>query len=356
MARREREGKTQPSGHDPGYKSLFSHPTMVEELLRGFVRESWIDRLDFSTLETVGKSFVSEDLRERHSDLIWRLRLRDDGDRWIYLYLLLEFQSTSDPFMAVRLLTYVGLLLEDIIRKEGLKPGDRLPAVLPLVLHNGKSRWRAPLRLESHFGPVPKDLRRYLPKLSYLLLDERRLDLDRPELERNPTAAFFRLEANETPEALPGLYRDLERLLRPQGSALRRTVNAWIAAVVRRAFPGGIIPEGVNLQEAPMLEETLIKWRDQVLREADQIRREGLRYSQEGRRLRQQAQRDARAARREAHREGRRDQLLELMTERFGQLPISVRRQVEEISSIQELRKLGRKVLRAKSLEEMGFG
>ena len=85
-----------------------------------------------------------------------------------------------------------------------------------------------------------------------------------------------------------------------------------------------------------MLEETLIKWRDKVIREE-----------------RQKARREAR---REARRDGHREMLLAQMTQRFGRLPIPVRRQVEEISSIQELRKLGRKVLRAKSLEEMGLG
>ncbi len=54
--------------HDSGYKLLFSHPQMVEELLRGFVRESWVSTLDFTTLEPVGSSFVSDDLRERHSE------------------------------------------------------------------------------------------------------------------------------------------------------------------------------------------------------------------------------------------------------------------------------------------------
>ena len=49
--------------HDGGYKLLFSHPRTVEELLRGFVHEGWVERLDFSTLERVGASFVSHDLR-----------------------------------------------------------------------------------------------------------------------------------------------------------------------------------------------------------------------------------------------------------------------------------------------------
>lgn len=316
---------------------------MVEGLLRGFLRGDWVERLDFSTLEHVGKSFVSEDLRERHSDLIWRLRLTGDADGWVYLYLLLEFQSTSDSFMAVRLLTYIGLLLEDIIRKEDLKPGDRLPAVLPVVLHNGKGRWRAPLRLESLFVTVPNPLKRHLPRLTYILLDERRLDLDRPELKRNQTAALFRIETNASPEALPGLYQDLDRLL-PRDSALRRTVQAWLTSVAQRTFPDGIIPEGVNLKEAPMLEETLIKWRDQIRKEAWQ---EGL---QEGRKE------GLKEGLKEGQIQGLRKALLEQMTLRFGLVSKKVQNQVAHITSVKELEKLSRKVLSARSPKEMGLG
>ncbi len=299
-----------------------------QELLRGFVREDWIEKLDFSTLERVGNSFVSGDLRERHSDLIWLLRLHGDGDRWVYLYLLLEFQSTSDPFMAVRLLTYVGLLLEEIIRKEKLRPGDRLPAVLPLVIHSGRDRWRAPLRLETHFAPVPKDLKRYLPRLTYLLLDERHLDLDRPGLERNPTAAFFQVETNEVGEALPDLYHRLRNRL-PSGAAeLRRDIDAWFTGVVHRTVPKTIIPEGVSFEEPSMLEENLIRWRDRAFKE-------GL---QEGRVL------------------GLREALLKLLAERFGRLPERVRSRVEQIDSAKELEGLMRRVLSAKSLEDMGLG
>jgi hypothetical protein len=52
--------------HDSGYKLLFSHPKMVEELLRGFVRESWIEDLDFGSLEQVNESFTSDDLQQRY--------------------------------------------------------------------------------------------------------------------------------------------------------------------------------------------------------------------------------------------------------------------------------------------------
>ena len=204
--------------------------------------------------------------------------------------------------------------------------------MLPVVLHSGSGRWRAPLRLETHFVPVPKELRRYLPRLTYLLLDERRLDLDRPELERNPTAAFFQVETNEAGEALPELYEHLTDSLPPGNSGLRRDIDEWFWGKVQRTVPGAIILEG----EPSMLEENLRRWFDEARKEGrKEGRREGLR-----------------AGRLQA----RREMLLELMTQRFGRLPADVRRQIEEISSLQELRKLGRKVFRAKTLQDMGLG
>ncbi len=321
------------SGHDRGYKLLFSDPTLLEELLRGFLPGEWTGRLDFTTLERVGNSFVSADLRERHSDVIWRLRLRGEGEGWVYLYLLLEFQSTSDRFMALRLLTYIGLLLEEIVRKEKLKPEDRLPAVLPLVLYNGERRWRAPLRLESLFVPVPAPLRQHLPRLTYLLLDERRLDLNRPELEENRTAALFRIETFRNPTDIPRLTHDLAGLL-PQGEEpeLHRRINVWLRALLHRSFPGVTIPETVDLEEISMFEERVREWEEKFLREGRQKGRH------EGQLL------------------GMQELLLQQMTLRFGRLPAKVRRQIAKISSLQELRRLGRKILRAKSPQEMGLG
>ncbi|WP_428996468.1 Rpn family recombination-promoting nuclease/putative transposase, partial [Pseudomonas aeruginosa] len=71
-------------------------------------------------------------MRDRHNDLLWRVRL--DNDHWIYLYLLLEFQSTDDYWMAIRLMTYIGLLYQDLARQRVVLPGQPLPPVFPIVL------------------------------------------------------------------------------------------------------------------------------------------------------------------------------------------------------------------------------
>ena len=102
-----------PAHHDTGYKLLFSDPLMVRDLLLGFVDDPWLARLDFSTLELVNSHYVSEDLRNRADDVVWRVRA---DERWVYLYLLIEFQSSVDRFMALRMLVYVGLLYQDLVR------------------------------------------------------------------------------------------------------------------------------------------------------------------------------------------------------------------------------------------------
>jgi predicted transposase YdaD len=324
MRSRKRPGKAIPVGHDPGYKRLFSHPQAVEDLFRGFLREDWVEQLDLSTLERVGSSFVSGDLRERRSDIIWKVRWRGEARGGVYLYVLLELQATSYAFMAVRLLTYVGLLLEEIIHREKLRAGDRLPAVLPMVLYNGKRPWLAPLDLASLFEEAPSSLRRYLPRLRYLLLDENRLDLDRPDLAGNRVASLFRIETCREVERIPGLTRDLAALVpSSEEPELRRTVAEWLSHLLRRMAPGVTIPDMIDLEEVSMLEENLLDW-------SEKKRKEG-RY------------------------EGKRDLLLRLMERRFGPLSEEIRQRVEEIKSDRRLDRLADKILTAGSLREMGL-
>lgn len=68
-------------------------------------------------------SYATEDYRDRHDDVIWRVRW---GQDWLYVYLLLEFQSEVDRFMAVRMMTYVGLLYQDLITQGKLTDEGRL--------------------------------------------------------------------------------------------------------------------------------------------------------------------------------------------------------------------------------------
>ena len=106
--------------HDHSYKLLFSHQHLMADLVQGFMTADWVTTVDVSTLELVSSSHMSDDLRARDDDLIWRVR-RADG--WLYIYLLLEFQSRVDQHMAVRIMAYVALLYQGLIRTGQLTPG-----------------------------------------------------------------------------------------------------------------------------------------------------------------------------------------------------------------------------------------
>jgi predicted transposase YdaD len=54
------------------------------------------------TLEKVSCSYATEDLRHRADDVVWQVRAEG---QWVYLYILIEFQSTVDAFMAVRIMS-----------------------------------------------------------------------------------------------------------------------------------------------------------------------------------------------------------------------------------------------------------
>ncbi len=86
--------------HDSGYKFLFSTPELVRDLILGFIPDDWLHSLDYDTLEKVPGSYITEDFRSRADDIVWRVKV---GGQWVYLYLLIEFQSSVDKYMALRM-------------------------------------------------------------------------------------------------------------------------------------------------------------------------------------------------------------------------------------------------------------
>lgn len=253
--------------HDPAYKQFFSHAAMVESLLRDFVPEDFVGDLDFSTLERCSGSYVTDDLRERHEDIIWRLRWRDS---WCYLYLLLEFQSTPDPWMAVRILCYTALLYQDLIKTGVLSPGDPLPPVFPMVIYNGGQPWNAPRDVAEMLAASSARLAAYQPRQRYFLLDEGRVPEDILSESDGLAAILLRLERATSPEALHPLVGELRRTLEgPRYAHLRRVFAVWLGRVVfKRAGITRSVPNFEDLQEVDdMLEETAARWREEWKRE-----------------------------------------------------------------------------------------
>jgi len=251
---------------DAAYKELFSHPRMVEDLLRGIVTGEWSDALDFTTLEKLPAEYVSDDLRRRQGDLLWRVRFRD---RWLYVLVLLEFQSTVDPNMALRLLVYTGLLYQDLIRRGASEQDEKLPPVLPIVFYNGRSRWTAALEVSDLIAPVNEALARYQPSQCYALVDVGDYrDKDLPQ--RNLVSALIALENSRSTADLKRAVDALVDWLRgPGDQELKRSFGEWIRQVLWPGrFGSAVLPAMPRLEEEQMmLAERVKEWTEELLRE-----------------------------------------------------------------------------------------
>ncbi len=137
-----------------------------------------------------------------------------------------------DRFMAVRILSYTGLLYQDLIRSQSLYQ-ERLPPVLPIVLYNGDSRWTAAVDLSELIHPAPRELQVYQPRQRYLLLDEGAYHESALSGAHNLVAAVFRLENSRRAEdVLAVVTALLDWLQAPQQAGLRRAFTVWIQRVI----------------------------------------------------------------------------------------------------------------------------
>src|SRR3954467_6062791 len=131
--------------------------------------------------------------------------------------------------------------------------------------------WKAPLDLSSLFTPVPDGLRRRLPRLEYLLVDENRLRPEDREQAGNLVSALARLGPSLDPGEFSRSARDLAHLLPgEEHRELRRILGRWASQVMRRFFRGVTIPGVEYLEEVPMLEETFKEWERRAKREGRQ--------------------------------------------------------------------------------------
>lgn len=104
---------------------------------------------------------VTDDLRDRENDIIWRVNIK--GQR-VYVYILLEFQSGVDKFMAVRMMGYLALLYQDLIHRGNLTASAQLPPVFPIVLYNGQVKWCAKRSITDLIEDLPGALRPWAPQ------------------------------------------------------------------------------------------------------------------------------------------------------------------------------------------------
>jgi hypothetical protein len=302
--------------HDIGYRSLFAHPELVRDLIADFTPFKLFDKVALSSFRRMNATYVSERESLRESDMVWRVQV---GERLLYVYILLEFQSGVDRWMALRMQTYIGLLHQDLIKRHELPRGSLLPPVLPLVFYNGKRRWSASMELAGLLMEAPAELAPFQPSQRYVLIDQRRLDRTALKANANVLALLFRFELSSAPEVLqevaPALFTWLGAT--PQRS-LRQSVAKWLNRVGERRSgqPGPFALE--KMEELTEMGRKFATWAEEF--EDIGFKKGRAEGKAEGKHIE------------------RRDMLDHLLHSRFGELPTPVMQRIKTATQA-ELRK-----------------
>ncbi len=234
---------TDPQPHDTGYKLLFSHAELVQQLLEGFAPPELVSLLDFNTLKLASGSYVTPAMKQREDDVVWSVSM---GESTLYLYILLEFQSTVDAAMPVRMMQYVAALYESLIKEKSVNPNEGLPPVFPIVLYNGDTRWNVSTNIGELIN-CPSVLKPYQPNMAYYLLDEGVYSEHQLNSVHNAVAAVFSLE-NATE------YESAKQ-------RIDKALSYWIKGHLQRNLPGVIIPEAEQLlEDTSTLTTNMQKW------------------------------------------------------------------------------------------------
>lgn len=302
---------------DALYHRLFSHPLMVQSLVGEFLPLGMVPKPDWARMEQVTARFHASTGERREGDVIWRLPFADGSD--VYLYLMMEFQSRSDWWMAVRTQVYQGLLWQQIVTEKSLKTGDRLPPVLLLLLYNGDPRWSSPTDLSDLIAlPTDSALWHWQPQARYHLIDMGSLPAAGLAKQDSIAALLFRLEQRQEPAALAALIEDVINWFRlhPGYETLKHLFTELVRQAIASTGAVTLVPDELGEMKGMIttLGET---WKREWKAEA---RNEGL---QEGRRQ----------GRRDGRREGLAQTLLRQLERRFGSLSNDVRTRVQESDS-----------------------
>ena len=268
-----------PPGSDPVYKRLYAFPEMVADLLRSLFPDDALGA-DYETLRRLPAEYVADDYRQRRGDAVWRLNAESAQGGWLHVLVLLEFQSTDDPSMALRVLEYTAMLYRELLREGSFGVGgELLPPVLPVVLYNGDAPWRSAAQVRELVARTGAALAPYQPSQRHVVLDERRAAADDPRL-RELTRAVLLLEQSRSAADLARVAESLSHAL--SAPELRQAFADWLAGLLRR-LEGDAASEsahvGPNLEEVKMtLEERVAEWPKPYIRQG---REEGISLGRE---------------------------------------------------------------------------
>ncbi len=324
--------------YDAAYKRLFESARLVEDLLREALAEhpAFINAIDFTTMRRLPGELITESLHKRFIDTVWQI---DQIGHHGSVVVVFEFQSNVDADMGLRMLAYSSVLLQSLIGQERSRstPARSYPALVPIVLYNGRTRWSAALDVRQRFDVIEDGLLRYQPSQCYLLVDEKQWVGPLPG-----HCALFRALVNiihsTSPDQVASALAAVDASLDDERDRrLKQGIADLFEASAREYLGFDKLPEGMTMGE---LHNALL----------DSMREWPKEWVEKGRKEGQEIGQAKGLA--EGQTIGARSVLQDQLSQKFGELPESVSEQIRR-ADYSQLQRWAKRVIDADSFEQI---
>ena len=265
--------------HDKFFRATMAHKRVAVDFFKSYLPEKVQQALNVDSLMLMQHSYISNELQESLSDLVFSCEL---ADKPAYLTLLVEHQSCADKMMPFRVHHYLFGVLHNYLKQH---PGSLLPAVYTLVFYHGQatpypyslSLWDC---FDDPLGLMPQVLYNALPLIDVNQLSDQELKQQQwvgpmalaLKHSRQQDVASYALDIlgalpwkMEEPEAVELLQLLLNYLL---SSGNIDDVNAFVEASTER-LSGRVRSEVMTFAEK-LEEQGIVKGRQEGRKEAFQ--------------------------------------------------------------------------------------
>ena len=250
--------------HDQFFRAAFSRPDVARSFLTNYLPIEIVEKFDLDRLEITQESFVDDDLKPHHTDLLFRLELKSGGAAFVYV--LLEHKSYPDELAAFQVLKYLVRIWEKSLRSGKTK---KLPPVLPVVLYHGKTKWQINRQFADLFENADS-FARFTPHFEYELCDLSEFDADKLKGEAFLQATVFALQ-NAFSKTLAERIFELWHLFKLKRE--KETVE-FIAIVVRYLLAANDFITADDIKKS--LKEAFPEWEEIMTQAYREILQQGI--------------------------------------------------------------------------------
>ena len=329
--------------HDKLVKSTFSDPDNARAFLECHLPRKLARRIDWNSLTLVSGSFIDPEFAATSSDLLFTVKI--DGQP-AFLYILFEHQNQEDPFIGLRLLTYMVRIWNDYLRAN---PGaTKLLPILPLVLAQDNKPWKSSTRFADLID-IPEgagEMKKHIPDFEFQLVELFRMPFEKILGTPMGILTLRALKAEKLQALLDDTVWDESLLIQLSSTSFEMLMRY----ILDRDLDKPAFRRRLKTLRNPKLSKNAMSLAEQFRQEgreetrslAEQFRQEGIRKG------RQQG-------RQEGRQEGlifsKQQDILEALEIRFQRVPEGLREEIETIIDAKKLTHLLRAAITSADLE-----